>query len=66
MDIRSSSSGTFEELPNRMGWKHQREHAWSLLEQHANWWEPGSLKPIPGPVARIGVPPFLLGETPTS
>ena len=46
--------GTFEELPDRMGWKHQREYAWSLLEQHTNWWEPGSLKPIPGPVPVSG------------
>ncbi len=37
--------GKFEELPDRMGWKHARDHAWSLLSQHANWWEPGGLKP---------------------
>ncbi|MET2825897.1 pyridoxamine 5'-phosphate oxidase family protein [Mesorhizobium shangrilense] len=24
---------------------HDREFAWSLLAQHANWWEPGALKP---------------------
>lgn len=38
--------GTFEDLPDRIGWKQERERAWSLLSQHANWWEPGSLKPI--------------------
>lgn len=43
--------GSYEELPDRIGWKHEREHAWSLLGKHANWWEPGSLKPVPGPVA---------------
>ena len=24
---------------------HEREFAWSLLRKHANWWEPGALKP---------------------
>jgi nitroimidazol reductase NimA-like FMN-containing flavoprotein (pyridoxamine 5'-phosphate oxidase superfamily) len=38
-------NGRFEELPDRIGWKHARDHAWSLLSQHANWWEPGGLKP---------------------
>lgn len=42
--------GLYEELPDKIGWKVEREHAWSLLEKHANWWEPGGLKPIPGPV----------------
>ena len=23
----------------------------SLLGEHANWWKPGGLKPIPGPMA---------------
>ncbi len=41
--------GSFEELPDRIGWKRERDHAWSLLEKHANWWEPGALKPIPEP-----------------
>ena len=39
-------SGRYEELPDRIGSKHAREHAWSLLEKHANWWEPGGLKPF--------------------
>lgn len=43
--------GLFEELPDRIGWKRERDHAWCLLEKHANWWEPGGLKPMPGPAA---------------
>ncbi|MHA6644516.1 pyridoxamine 5'-phosphate oxidase family protein [Mesorhizobium sp. A623] len=43
--------GTFEELPDRIGWKRERDHAWSLLEKHANWWEPGALKPVLAPMA---------------
>ena len=38
--------GRYEELPDLIGWKQQREHAWSLLSRHAQWWEPGGLKPI--------------------
>ena len=38
--------GVFEELPDRVGSKRERDHAWSLLSKHANWWEPGGLKPI--------------------
>ena len=37
--------GTFEELPDRIGWKVERDHAWSVLSKRANWWEPGGLKP---------------------
>ena len=45
------ADGRYEELPDRIGFKVQRDHAWSLLEKHANWWEPGGLKPVPQPVA---------------
>lgn len=38
-------TGRYEELPDRIGWKMQREKAWSLLSQQASWWEPGGLKP---------------------
>jgi nitroimidazol reductase NimA-like FMN-containing flavoprotein (pyridoxamine 5'-phosphate oxidase superfamily) len=38
--------GTFEELPDRIGTKRERDRAWSLLGKHANWWEPGGLKPV--------------------
>jgi nitroimidazol reductase NimA-like FMN-containing flavoprotein (pyridoxamine 5'-phosphate oxidase superfamily) len=44
--------GLYEELPDRIGSKRERDHAWSLLEKHANWWEPGGLKPVPQPMAR--------------
>lgn len=37
--------GRFEELHDRIGEKHLREHAWQLLSLHANWWEPGGMKP---------------------
>ncbi|MBX3581002.1 MAG: pyridoxamine 5'-phosphate oxidase family protein [Rhizobiaceae bacterium] len=38
--------GIYKELPDRIGSKLERERAWSLLSSHANWWEPGSLKPV--------------------
>ena len=41
--------GTFEELPDRIGWKNQRERAWSLLQRRASWWEPGGVKPVGAP-----------------
>ncbi|MBL8581069.1 MAG: pyridoxamine 5'-phosphate oxidase family protein [Rhizobiaceae bacterium] len=44
--------GRFEELPDRIGWKVQRERAWALLSKQAEWWEPGSVKPageVPAP-----------------
>lgn len=43
--------GRFEELPDRIGSKIEREQAWSLLSKHANWWEPGGLKPVAGPIS---------------
>ncbi len=39
-------NGRFEELPNEIGHKKQREQAWQLLSQHENWWLPGGLKPV--------------------
>src|SRR5262249_14736851 len=39
------AEGRYEELPDRIGYKRQRDYAWSLLSKHANWWEPGALKP---------------------
>jgi uncharacterized protein len=41
--------GRYEELPERIGHKNEREHAWSLLSKHANWWEPGALRPDTSP-----------------
>lgn len=55
--------GRYEELPDRIGHKVQRERAWSLLSKHVDWWEPGALKPADAAVSgatehvffRIGV-----------
>ncbi|MBO6718224.1 MAG: pyridoxamine 5'-phosphate oxidase family protein [Rhizobiaceae bacterium] len=38
--------GRFEELPDRIGWKVEREKARSVLAQSAEWWLPGGLKPV--------------------
>ena len=38
--------GRYEELPDRVGYKVQRDRAWLLLSKHAHWWEPGGLKPV--------------------
>lgn len=38
--------GRYEELPDRLGFKVQRDRAWSLLSQRAQWWEPGGVKPV--------------------
>ena len=38
--------GRFEELPDQIGHKLERDHAWSLLSRHFDWWEPGALKPV--------------------
>ena len=40
------AEGRFEELPDRIGHKLQRDRAWSLLSKHVDWWEPGALKPV--------------------
>ena len=40
-------TGKFEELPDKIGYKRERDHAWQLLSQHANWWEPGAVRPDP-------------------
>jgi nitroimidazol reductase NimA-like FMN-containing flavoprotein (pyridoxamine 5'-phosphate oxidase superfamily) len=45
------ADGRYEELPERIGYKRQRDHAWSLLSKHANWWEPGALKPVTPPIS---------------
>ena len=51
--------GRYEELPERIGHKQDREHAWSLLSKHANWWEPGSLKPEASPPSEPSPPVFF-------
>ena len=42
-----------------IGHKREREHAWSLLSQHANWWEPGGLKPVVPPTSNAPLPVFF-------
>ena len=51
--------GRYEELPDLIGHKREREHAWSLLSQHANWWEPGGLKPVVPPTSNAPLPVFF-------
>lgn len=43
--------GRYEELPDRIGFKLQRDHAWSVLSKHTEWWEPGALKPVTPPIS---------------
>ncbi|MBW9062323.1 pyridoxamine 5'-phosphate oxidase family protein [Rhizobium herbae] len=43
--------GKYQEFPDTDQWHHQRLHAWSILERHVDWWEPGALKPMPQPMA---------------
>jgi uncharacterized protein len=33
--------GRYEELSDA-----EREHAWSILSKHVDWWEPRALKPV--------------------
>ncbi len=43
--------GRYEELPDRIGHKRERDHAWSLLSRHVDWWEPGALKTVTPPLS---------------
>ena len=43
--------GRYEELPDRISYKVDRDRAWSLLSQHEDWWEPGALKPVMPPLS---------------
>ena len=43
--------GSYEELPDEIGHKRDRDRAWSLLSRHADWWEPGALKPVTPPLS---------------
>lgn len=45
------ADGVYEELQDRIGHKRQRDHAWSLLSKHLDWWEPGALKPATPPIS---------------
>jgi nitroimidazol reductase NimA-like FMN-containing flavoprotein (pyridoxamine 5'-phosphate oxidase superfamily) len=54
--------GRYEELPDLVGWKVQRERAWSLLSREAHWWEPGAFKPVPEPPTRRIFYRIVIGE----
>lgn len=43
--------GQYEDLPDRIGFKVERERAWSVLSKHVDWWEPGALKPVTPPIS---------------
>ncbi len=43
--------GRFEELPDRQGNEAERDHAWSLLSRHSDWWEPGAWNLASAPVS---------------
>lgn len=43
--------GRYEELPDKIGHKRERDHTWSLLSRHFDWWEPGALKPVTASVS---------------
>ena len=45
------AEGRYEELPDRIGFKRERDHAWTLLAAHSDWWEPGALKPAMPPMS---------------
>ena len=45
--------GRYEELPDRIGHKVERDRAWSILSKHVDWWEPGALKPITPPISDL-------------
>jgi nitroimidazol reductase NimA-like FMN-containing flavoprotein (pyridoxamine 5'-phosphate oxidase superfamily) len=51
--------GRYEELPDRIGHKLQRDHAWSVLSKHPDWWEPGALKPV-APAVFDGIPDVFI------
>ena len=43
--------GAYEELPDKIGHKRDRDHAWSILSKYNDWWEPGALKPLLPPIS---------------
>jgi nitroimidazol reductase NimA-like FMN-containing flavoprotein (pyridoxamine 5'-phosphate oxidase superfamily) len=51
--------GRYEELLDRIGHMPEREHAWSILSRHVDWWEPGALKPWTPPLADHSTPVFF-------
>lgn len=51
--------GHYEELPDTLEWKAERERAYRLLQQKANWWEPGYAKTIVHGIERPLVPVYF-------
>lgn len=49
----------FHELPDTEKGHYEHNHAWSLLQSNADWWEPGSLKPHPDAVGNASPPVFF-------
>ena len=45
-------SGRYEELPDTPEMRDRRQLAWSLLQEHELWWEPGYVKTTIGGVER--------------
>jgi nitroimidazol reductase NimA-like FMN-containing flavoprotein (pyridoxamine 5'-phosphate oxidase superfamily) len=43
--------GRYEELPDEIGHKRDRDRAWSILSKYNDWWEPGALKPLLPPIS---------------
>jgi nitroimidazol reductase NimA-like FMN-containing flavoprotein (pyridoxamine 5'-phosphate oxidase superfamily) len=52
-------TGRYEELPDTPEWKAERERAYLLLQQKANWWQPGYAKTILHGTERPLVPIFF-------
>ena len=50
--------GRYEELPDTPEWRSARAFAYKLLQQHAMWWEPASVKTIHHGTARPLLPIF--------
>jgi nitroimidazol reductase NimA-like FMN-containing flavoprotein (pyridoxamine 5'-phosphate oxidase superfamily) len=53
------AEGRFEELPDEIGHKRDRDFAWQILSANAQWWSPGALKPVNPPVAHHLAPVFF-------
>ncbi|VVS96551.1 pyridoxamine 5'-phosphate oxidase family protein [Rhizobium sp. EC-SD404] len=52
-------TGLYEEISPNNGYEGQRDHAWSLLQSNASWWEPGSQQTRIGDTDRPLVPVFF-------
>jgi uncharacterized protein len=50
--------GRYEELPDTLEWRSERELAWRLLRQYTTWWEPGYAKTMVHGTERFLTPVF--------